>query len=179
MHYVQPSDQDRVSARCVLMMEPKSGSGVRPGRTAGGAGTGAGEFVTIPATAGSGTQSISALTSGPAARSSAATMSATVTVRAGRLTAVRPPQASSDDVAARSSPSIARAGEMMDASVRASTGQIARSPASGSRMMPDRKPDAAPLGRTGRTLTVAPTTAPPRSDPFRGETSRHYTPTAI
>ena len=126
------------------MIEPKSGSGVRPSLAARSARTRAGQLVTIPATAGSGTQSISALASGPATRSSAATMSATVTLRAGRLTAERPPQASSDDVAARSSPSMARAGEMMAASVRASTGQIARSPASGSRMMPDRKPVAAP-----------------------------------
>ena len=94
-------------------------------------------------------------------------MSATVTVSAGRVTAVRPPQASSDEVAAQSSPSMARAGEMSATSVAAPTGQAARWPASGSRMMPDRKPDAAALGRPGRTLTVIRRTARPRRNPLR------------
>src|ERR1700704_3597209 len=81
------SDQDRGSARDALMVEPKSGSWVRPSPAARSARTRAGQLLIIPATAGSGAQSISALASGPATRSSAATMPATVTVRAGRLTA--------------------------------------------------------------------------------------------
>ena len=64
-------------------MASKSGSGVRPSRAARSVRTRAGQLATIRATAGSGTQSISALTAGPATRSSAATMSATVTVSAG------------------------------------------------------------------------------------------------
>jgi DNA-binding transcriptional ArsR family regulator len=53
------------------MTESKSGSGTRPSRAARLALNRAGQFVTILATAESGTQSISALASGPAARSSA------------------------------------------------------------------------------------------------------------
>src|ERR1035438_4570231 len=94
----------RSSARCILITESKSGSGARPSRAARSARNRAGQLVTILATAGSGTQSTSALTAGPATRSSAATMSATVTVSGGRLTALRPPQAPSDDVAAPLNP---------------------------------------------------------------------------
>jgi hypothetical protein len=159
--------QRRDSARCIVMTEPKSGSGARLSRAARSVRNRAGQLVTILATAGSGTQSISAVTSGPAACSSAATMPATVMVRAGRVIAVRPPQAPSDDVAAQSSPSMARGGDMSATSVAASTGQTARWPASGSRMMPERKPDAAALGRPGRTQTVISRTARPRRKPFR------------
>jgi hypothetical protein len=88
-------------------------------------------------------------------------------VRAGRVTAVRPPHASSDEVAAQSSPSMARAGDMSAASVCGPTGQTARWPASGSRMMPERKPDAAAFGRPGRTVTVIRRTARPRRNPLR------------
>ena len=94
------------------MMEPKSGSGPRPSRSARPARTRAGQLSTSLATTGSGTQSMSAPAPGPAARSSAATMSATVTVRAGRVTALRPPQDASAEPAAQSSPSMARAGEI-------------------------------------------------------------------
>jgi len=61
------------------MMESKSGSGARPSRAARSARNRAGQLVTIAAAAGSGTQSISALARGPATRSSAAAISATVT----------------------------------------------------------------------------------------------------
>ena len=94
-------------------------------------------------------------------------MSATVRVSAGMVTAVRPPQASSEDVAAHSSAPMALAGEARATSVPGSTGQTARWPASGSRMMPDRKPEAAALGRPGRTLTVISRTARPVRKPLR------------
>jgi hypothetical protein len=54
------------SARCILITASMSGSGVRPSRPARSARTRAGQPATIAATAGSGTQSISALTAGPA-----------------------------------------------------------------------------------------------------------------
>src|SRR5579862_7694310 len=82
------------------MMESMSGSGVRPSRDARSARILAGQVANIRETAGSGTQSISELTSGPAIRSSAVAISATDTVSAGMVTAVRPPQAWSDAVAA-------------------------------------------------------------------------------
>ena len=110
---------------------------------------------------------MSRVTAGPAARSSAATMSPTVTVSAGRLTALRPPHAAPDVSAARRSAATARLGEHSATSVCASTGQTARWPASGSRMMPDRNPDAAPFGRPGRTHTVISRTARPRRNPLR------------
>ena len=144
-----------------------------PGRGPGRAGrparerNRAGQLTTIRATAGSGTQSISPLAAGPATRSSAATMSATVTVSAGRLTALRPPQASSGEVAAQSSPPMAFAGEASATSVPGPTGQTARWPASGSRMMPEKKPEAAALGRPGRTQTVISRMARPRTNPLR------------
>ena len=83
------------------MMESMSGSGVRPRRAARSARILAGQVANIREIAGSGTQLISELTSGPAIRSSAAAISATDTVSAGMVTAVRPPHASPDDVAAR------------------------------------------------------------------------------
>jgi len=149
------------------MMESMSGSGVRPSPDARSARILAGQLAIIRAITGSGIQSISELTCGPAIRSSAAAMSATLTVSAGRFTAVRPPQAWPDDVAAHSSPPTALAGELSAASTPGPTGQIARWPASGSLMMPDRNPDAAALGRPGRTLTVIRRRARPSRNPLR------------
>ncbi len=83
------------------------------------------------------------------------------------VTAVRPPQMASGEVAARRRASMARAGEASATTVSGSTGQAARWPASGSRMMPDMKPDAAALGRPGRTLTVMSRMLRPRRNPLR------------
>src|SRR5579859_1368102 len=155
------------SARCILITVSKSGSGVRPSRAARPAWIRAGQVANMAATAGSGTQSIRALTCGPATLVRAAAMSATVTVRAGMVSAVRPPQAWSEDVAAHSSAPTALAGEARATRVPGSTGQTARWPASGSRTMPDRKPEAAAFGRPGRTLTVIRRTARPFRKPLR------------
>ena len=62
---------------------------------------------------------------------------------------------------------MARAGEASATSVAGPTGQAARWPASGSRMMPDMKPEAAALGRPGRTLTVISRMLRPRRNPLR------------
>ena len=51
--------------------------------------------------------------------------------------------------------------------VESATGQIARSPFSGSRMMPETKLDAAAFGRPGRTVTVIRRRLRPRSIPRR------------
>ena len=61
---------------------------------------------------------------------------------------------------------MALAGEASATSVSGSTGQMARCPASGSRMTPDMKPDAAAFGRPGRTLTLTRRSARPRRNPF-------------
>ena len=94
-------------------------------------------------------------------------MSATVMVSAGRLTALRPPQVSSSAAAARRSPWMVRAGEASATAVCGPTGQTARWPASGSRMMLERKPEAAAFGRPGRTQTVISRTVRPRRNPLR------------
>jgi hypothetical protein len=64
-------------------------------------------------------------------------------------------------------PSIVRAGEASATGVSGGTGQAAFWPASGSRIIPDRKLDAAPLGLPGRTLTVIRRTLRPRMKPLR------------
>ena len=51
--------------------------------------------------------------------------------------------------------------------VSGATGQVARSPASGSRMIPETKLDAAALGLPGRTATVISRTERPRTNPLR------------
>src|SRR5580693_6854251 len=79
------------SARYILITESKSGSGARPRRAARSARIRAGQDANIREIMGSGFQSIRALTCGPATRVRAAAISATVTVSAGMVSAVRPP----------------------------------------------------------------------------------------
>jgi hypothetical protein len=64
-------------------------------------------------------------------------------------------------------PSMVRAGEARATAVSRGTGQAARWPASGSRIMPLKKLEAAPLGLPGRTLTVISRTLRPRMKPLR------------
>jgi hypothetical protein len=78
--------------------------------------------------------------------------------------AVRLPQVASSTAAARRIPSIVRRGDDSATGVSGSTGHRARSPA-GFAMIPDRKPDAAALGRPGRTDTVMSRTDRPRTNP--------------
>ena len=47
-----------------------------------------------------------------------------------------------------------RVGDDIGCDTSGDTGQIDSTPASGSRMMPLKKDEAAPLGRPGRTVTV-------------------------
>jgi hypothetical protein len=119
------------------------------------------------ATTGSSAQSMRALTSGPATRSRAAAISSTVVVSDGMVTAVLSPHSSPVAVAARISAATALAGEASAASVPCGTGHTARMPARGSLMMPDRKLDAAVLGRPARTEIVASRMARPRRYPLR------------
>ena len=60
-----------------------------------------------------------------------------------------------------------RRGEDSATGVSGGTGQGARSPASGSRMIPDMKLDAAAFGLPGRTDTVISRTERPRTNPLR------------
>ena len=90
-----------------------------------------------------------------------------VVVSAGRFSAVVLPQAASSAATARSIPCRVRRGEDSATGVSGGTGQGARSPASGSRMIPDMKLDAAAFGRPGRTETVISRTERPRTNPLR------------
>src|SRR5256885_8540088 len=90
-----------------------------------------------------------------------------VVVIPGRVIAVRLPQAASLTAAARTIPSMVRRGEDNATGVSGETGQGARSPASGSRMMPDMKLEAAAFGLPGRTATVISRTERPRMKPLR------------
>ena len=58
-------------------------------------------------------------------------------------------------------------GDASATGVSAGTGTCARMPASGSRTMPLKKPEAAPLGLPGRTLTVMGRTLRPATKPLR------------
>src|SRR5882724_1920542 len=97
----------------------------------------------------------------------ACAMAPGVVVRPGRFIAVRLPQAASLTAAARRIPSMVRRGEDSATGVPGGTGQRDRSPASGSRMIPDTKLDAAAFGLPGRTATVISRTERPRANPLR------------
>ena len=60
-----------------------------------------------------------------------------------------------------------RAGDDSATRVSSGTGQAPRSPASGSRIMPLKKLEAAALGRPARTATVISRTLRPRTKPLR------------
>src|ERR1700684_1538261 len=97
----------------------------------------------------------------------AAAMDRGVVVSAGRFVAGLLPQAASLTAAARRIPSRVRRGEESATGVSAGTGQGARSPARGSRVVPDMKLDAAPIRLPGRTVTVISRTERPRANPLR------------
>ena len=116
---------------------------------------------------GSGVQSIKSAAALPPSFSSAAAMAPTVVDKAGRLMAVRAPHASSLASAALISPSMVRAGEESATAVSGGTGHEARMPARGSRIMPLKKLEAAPLGFPGLTLTVISRTFRAQMKPLR------------
>ena len=60
-----------------------------------------------------------------------------------------------------------RAAEVSGCETSIDTGQIASSPASGSRTMPEKKDDAAPFGLPGRTVTVMSRAERPSTWPLR------------
>jgi hypothetical protein len=60
-----------------------------------------------------------------------------------------------------------RRGDDSATGVSAGTGHAARNPASGSRMIPDMKPDSAAFGLPARTDTVMSRTDLPRANPLR------------
>ena len=92
---------------------------------------------------------MSRLASRPVTRSSASAIARGVVVKDGRFMAVRLPHRSSVVSAARRMPSIVRCGEESATGVSAGTGHTAASPATGSRMMLDRKLEAAAFGVPG------------------------------
>src|ERR1700761_8078648 len=97
----------------------------------------------------------------------ASAMDRGVVASAGRFIAVLLPQDRSLTAAARRIPCRVRRGEDSATGVPGGTGQVARSPARGSRMIPETKLDAAALGLPGRTATVISRTERPRTNPLR------------
>jgi hypothetical protein len=103
-------------------------------------------------------------------------MSATVVASDGRFSAVRGPHSASLASRRRKMPSMVRAGDAMATGVASGTGQAAGRPASGSRIMPLKNPEAAPLGLPGRTLTVMSRTLRPRTKPLRVKSATSCSP---
>ena len=60
-----------------------------------------------------------------------------------------------------------RATDVSGCETSGDTGQIASTPASGSRMIPEKNDDAAPFGRPGRTVTVIRRAERPSMKPLR------------
>ena len=144
----------------------KSLSGSIPSRRARGASTDAGHESTRRTTIGSRSNLTRSRAALPPTASSASSISFTLTLSAGRLIAVRPPNASREASATLISAAIVPAVDPSATRVSGATGHTAGSPLSGSRMMEDKNPDAAPLGLPGRTTTVFGRTLRPSMKPF-------------
>ena len=116
---------------------------------------------------GSGTRLIRAVTFLPATRSSAAICSPTETDIPGMLRLRRGPIALRSMVPAWTRNPTADFGEACQCRTSSDTGRTASSPASGSRMMLEKKPDAALFGLPGRTQIVGRRMDIPSSRPLR------------
>jgi hypothetical protein len=103
----------------------------------------------------------------PAIRRSAAICSATVQATPGIVRLTRGPSRSLGSAAAWSRKPTAERGLACQCMTLSATGSTACSPASGSRMIEEKKPDAALLGRPGRTETVGNLIPTPSTKPRR------------
>ena len=117
--------------------------------------------------AGSGCQSMRSATASPATRRSAATMSPTLTLMPGTLIERRVVNADAGASWPTTRLSIAVRGDDTHILVCGDTGHSARSPASGSRMMPLANDDAALFGWPGRTVIVGRRSERPSIMPLR------------
>ena len=128
----------------------------RPSASARSASQRAGQEPTTAPTAGSGATDSRPRASGR--RSQAATISATVVSRPGRLTARSAPRAASrtspSSASSAARPPTAARWPIRTIGVASSTGTTASRPASGSRNRPDANDEAAAFGRPGRMITV-------------------------
>jgi hypothetical protein len=129
------------------MMLAKVLVGVQPERAARSAVQPRDQLPTMPAMTSSRTKRTRSRTGLPATSSSASSIWPTVALTAGRLSASRPPSCSTLASWIAISPSTVRATEVSGCETVAGTGQIASSPASGSRMIPEKNDEAAPFGR--------------------------------
>ena len=126
-----------------------------------------GQPSTMPMIVGSGSRRIRAVTALPATRSSAAICSPTVTERPGMLRLRRAPIAAVSMVPAWMRKPTADRGEACQCRTSSETGSTASCPASGSRMMFEKKPEAALFGLPGRTQIVGRRMPMPSSSPLR------------
>src|SRR5476649_54702 len=126
-----------------------------------------GQLPTIFSIFGSGCQSISAATSSPATSFSASTISVTLTESPGMLTTGHVPSSACSSSQPAISDSIACFGDSSHKRTSPPTGHTARSPFSGSRMMPLANDDAAAFGLPGRTLMVGRRSTRPSTNPRR------------
>src|ERR1700743_969093 len=99
----------------------------------------------------------------------ASAMDRGVVASAGRFIAVVLPHVASPTAAARRIPCRVRRGDESAPGGPGGPGQVARSPASGSRMIPDTKLDAAAFGLPGRTAPVISRAERARTHPLRAQ----------
>ena len=116
---------------------------------------------------GSGSRRISAVTCDPATACRAAICSPTVTDMPGMVRLGRPPRSAGSSEAACVRKWIAERGLVIQWRTLSVTGRIACCPTSGSRMIPEKKPEAARLGLPGRTQIVGRRRPMPRTMPRR------------
>ena len=135
-------------------MSLKEASGVKPKAAARCAEPPLAQLATMPAICSLRTNLTCFLTSGPATSSKAFSISLTVTLRPGKFKAKRPCMASRLASKMVIKHLMVLLGEETECDTFSSTGQMDSMPANGSRMMPLKKEEAAPLGLPGRTVTV-------------------------
>ena len=126
-----------------------------------------GQPSTMPMMKGSGSRLIRAATLSPATRFSAAICSPTVADRPGMVRLRRAPATELSMVAACSRKPTAERGEACQCRTSSDTGSTASLPASGSRRMLEKKPEAALLGRPGRIQMVGSRMPMPSMKPRR------------
>ena len=126
-----------------------------------------GQVRTIRSIAGSRSNVTRSATASPATFRSASTISRTVTEMPGTLIVRDAPNALAGASCAITRLATTVRGDTSQMRVDASTGQLASTPASGSRMMPLANEDAALFGLPGRTLTVGSRRLRPSRKPLR------------
>ena len=155
------------SSRYTRMISSKSASAWNPSSSARRGSNRPGQPATIRVIVSSGSSLIKRTAPSPAMRRNASICSATVAETPGivrqRRSPSRPP---SSEAACRRKPTAER-GDAYQCRTSSGTGSTASCPFNGSRMIPEKNPDAARLGGPGRTQIVGSRTAMPSRRPRR------------